>query len=602
MASWILNKMRGKLFLLLICIFLIGVVSSIETSYCCERLKNNGPWCQNAPQDQCDASYGKAPTSCESTSYCKLGVCVNSQEGDCMPNTPQRVCEDNGGLWNEKKKSELPQCQLGCCLIGDEAAFVTQTRCKKLSSIYGLEVNYRTDIQNERECISSAMPQTKGACVFEQEYERNCKMLTKKECQEMQGNGTEFHEGYLCSAESLSTICGPRGGTTCVEGEDKVYFMDTCGNLANVYDASKLNNQNYWEKVTAADCGAGVSNAGSSSCGNCDYYLGSTCKKGVSAQYGDFMCKDLKCEYEGQVYQHGETWCAADKENEKTNSPGGRNFRLVCYNNEVLVEACEEYRQQVCIEDSIGDFKAAACRANQWQDCYSQEDKKECENSDVRDCKWVEGYSILKNGTAGYSTPDKQEKKDSCVPRYAPGFDFWGNATADSETVATDGESICSLANDVCMIEYYAGTFEGALSSALGSLGGGGESSGNDSIQWKPAGDPRCMADCKEKHGGLLDSIGGKYTMEANCAKECIKYSCIDESGEVREEWMTEREDVCVALGDCGVKNNYIGKQGYFDNWEDTFVREKVEKNASSKGGGSSGGLLGGIGSMFGMG
>lgn len=591
--------MRKKIFLFLAIIFLIGVVSAVEVSYCCERLANNGPWCQNAPQEQCADGFGKAPTSCESTSFCRMGVCINNQEGDCMPNTPQRVCDDAGGVWDEREKSGIPQCQLGCCLIGDQAAFVTQTRCKKLSSIYGLEINYRTDIQNERECISSAMPQTKGACVFEQEYERNCKVTTKKECQEMQTNETEFHEGFLCSAESLNTICGPRGGTTCVEGKDEVYFMDTCGNIANVYDASKLNDQNYWEKVTAPDCGDGEGNKDSASCGNCDYYSGSTCKKGI-ASYGNFICKDLKCEYKGEIYQHGETWCATDKEDEKTNSPGGRNFRLVCYNNEVMVEPCEEFRQQVCIQDSIstnqGGFKTAACRANQWQDCYSQDNERDCENTDKRDCEWTEGYSILKNQTdytaltvsvssSGVSISNPKREENSCVPKYAPGFDFWEDET--------DATSICSLANDVCIVEYYAGAAEGALTSLIGNK--------NGSIGWVAAGDPRCMADCKEKGGGMgsMGFVAGKYSLEATCAKECIKYSCVDEKGKLRNGWMEDREDVCTALGDCGVKNNYIGKEGYFDDWEEFFVREEAGKNASKSGGG---GLLSGIGSIFGMG
>ena len=267
----------------LISIFLISVVHAAEVSYCCEKTKvktdgSGGAWCVNAPKEECDTGFRKVPTSCEATSYCKLGCCYDSKEGTCSENTPQKVCEDGEGVWAESTSCDIPQCSLGCCLIGDQAAFVTQTRCKKLSSLYGLKTNFRTDIQSEMECIASASSGVKGACVFEEEYERTCLLLTKGECLERASSDSnvEFYEGYLCSSSDLNTNCGPRGGTTCVEGKDEVYFLDTCGNLANIYYYSKLNDQSYWEKIIdkSESCNYDSSNADSPTCGNCDYYLG----------------------------------------------------------------------------------------------------------------------------------------------------------------------------------------------------------------------------------------------------------------------------------------------------------------------------------------
>lgn len=575
--------MVKKIFLILILgILLAGSVMAIETSYCCERT-TTGAWCQNAPQDQCDSSYGKAPTSCESTSYCKLGICINTKEGKCMPNTPQRVCNDAGGVWDERDKADIPQCQLGCCLIGDQTAFVTQVRCKQLSSLYGLEINYRTDITNEITCIASAQPSVKGACVYGDKLERNCKMVTKKECQDLSGNTTEFHEGYLCSAEALNTICGPRGGTTCVEGKEDVYFMDTCGNVANVYDSSKLKNQDYWTYVQDSDCGNGEGNKGSGTCGDCDYYSGSTCKKG-NANYGDYVCKDLKCEYQGETYQHGETWCAYDRENSATNSPGGSNARLICYNGEVLVEDCEAYRQETCIQDTVGDFRSAACRVNKWQDCYSQTTEDDCENIDKRDCKWVEGYSITdKEGkytftqtsafnAFGSAAAVSGNSEYSCVPRYTPGFNFWENET--------DATSVCSLANDICVVEYYTPMGDAAI----------GLISGKPST-WAVAGDAECMAKCRENC--LLDDPT-HLLCDNPCAAQCLEQSCVDEHGDLRNDWLESRQDVCTSLGDCGSKNNYIGAKGYFD-WDDAIAREDATANKSSSSSGGLGGIFGGL-------
>ena len=88
--------------------FLIGFISAVEVSYCCEKTKD-GAWCQNAAQDQCNTAFRKVPTSCEATSYCKLGCCYDSQEGTCDENTPQKVCTDSNGIWEGNAACEIPE-------------------------------------------------------------------------------------------------------------------------------------------------------------------------------------------------------------------------------------------------------------------------------------------------------------------------------------------------------------------------------------------------------------------------------------------------------------------------------------------------------------
>jgi len=440
------KKLNLKILVTLILgMFLIGIISAVEVSYCCEKT-TSGAWCQNAPLDQCNAQFRKTPTSCEATSYCKMGCCYDSQEGTCDENTPQRVCDKNNGVWAEGASCEIAQCKLGCCLIGDQASFVTQTRCKKLASVYGLEINFRTDFASEVACIASATPDAKGACVFDKEYTTTCVFTTKKECASIGGNGTsEFHEDYLCSADSLGAICGPTEKTTCVEGSDEVYFVDSCGNLANIYDASKIKDKNYWSKVygKAESCGYGSSNAKSRSCGNCDYYLGSVCKKAKITEtpsYGNNLCADLSCEFEGKTYQHGESWCA-DSKGINNNLPGSKYFRMVCYSGDVTVEPCAEFRQETCVQSDVNGFKFAACRVNMWQDCTAQKKKKDCENTDKRDCKWL---------------PDNRTAI-ACVPKYTPGFEFWStsaNTSTTSNTTTTDTSSSCSLATGTCTVKY----------------------------------------------------------------------------------------------------------------------------------------------------
>jgi len=434
---------------LLLGILLIALVSA-QVSYCCEKT-TYGAWCQNEEADKCDAEFQKSPTSCEATGYCRQGCCYNSQEGTCMENTPQKVCDDNNGVWNPEADCNIPQCDLGCCLIGEQAAFVTQTRCKRLSNLYGLEINFRTDIQDEVLCVLSATSDVEGACVFDKDFETTCQRMTKKDCldlkaKEGENSNVSFYENKLCSNEELGTNCAPSDKTTCVEGEDAVFYIDTCGNIANIYDATKYENKNYWSEIYTADesCGYGVNgNPSSRTCGNCDYFLGTTCKEYDRAidsgqpNYGDNICRDLGCNYEGQSYEHGESWCvvfsegniiiAQDEEKNiaEKNRPGSRHFRLMCYNNEVIVEPCADFRQEVCLQDDIDNFLVSACRVNRWQDCVSINNEKDCENEDKRDCKWV--------------------SDGKCAPKFPPGFDFW----QDSESA-----ELCKAGSDKCKRVY----------------------------------------------------------------------------------------------------------------------------------------------------
>lgn len=494
-----------KILILILGIFLVSSVYAVaEISYCCEKTKS-GAWCQNSNEENCEtgnACSGEkckaVPSSCEATSYCKLGCCYDSQEGTCMENTPQKVCNDNGGVWDSNEDCEIPQCELGCCLIGDEAAFVTQTRCKKLSSLYGLTTNFRLDLTNEVSCIASAESDVKGACVYEEDFSKTCEFLEKKECSDLSvGNETEFHRGVLCSSETLGTNCGPSEKTTCKEGRDEVYFLDTCGNLGNIYDSSKINNKEYWTNVYGKEesCGFGNSNANSVGCGNCDYYLGSTCKDykdaNRKATYGDNICADLSCDYEGEEYSHGETWCA-NSNGVRDSLPGSRYFRLVCYNGEVSVEPCADFRQEICIESDIEGFRTAACRVNMWQDCVSQDNKKDCENIDKRDCVWQVGAGdeIERDGENEIL---KNNNSIACLPEYSPGFNFWEGS---------EGDELCSIESKTCVIKY------------------------------------------EEK------LLGGKKCVE-NC--EC----------ENEESWEDSMNEMCISIGDCGEKKNYLGFSGF---------------------------------------
>jgi hypothetical protein len=502
--------------------FAAFIVSAQTNTVCCERT-NNGAFCQNIPAEECAPNSQSVPTSCDSTSFCRAGTCFDSSEGICMGNTPQLVCDNSGGVWSEESP---PQCDLGCCILGDQAAFVSLVRCKKLSADLGLETNYDNSIDGEAACIATVQLQEKGACVYEFEFERTCKFTTRAICEGSSDAAEgdivdgEFFAGKLCSAEELGTVCGQTTRTTCVDGKDEVYFVDTCGNPANIYDASKINEQLYWtdviSKSESCDPNAADGNAKDRACGNCNYLTGSFCRSeqnaGASPTYGDFICADLNC-YEtanGKDYRHGESWCVYDDEgtfDDSANTVGSRFYKHICINGKEVLEQCGDQREEVCIEDAIetidGDFAQAACRVNRWQDCLQQFEKDDCENSDRRDCIWTEGRKL--RAFVGQEDPNAANAAGAngiCLPKNSPGFNFWNS----EETAA-----ICSQGN------------------------------------------AQLIQKCEK---GLFD---GK--------------DCSPSDSEV-DQWYEDRANICSALGDCGPGNNWVGVPSPSKGWDSKRNRE----------------------------
>lgn len=560
---------RGKI---IVSLMLLLTMFSLVSSVCCEKT-DDGAWCQDVNSEaQCNNNYNSQPTSCDQTSYCVTGTCIDQDEGICMPNTPKKVCEDAGGFWENKEIGDLPQCQYGCCFYADQAAFATQSRCQTLGSIFGLNTTYRPDITDEFQCLASAGGSEKGACVIERDGVRDCRMLTKSECNAMQSTSgaaeISFNEGYLCSAEFLGTRCGPRGGTTCIEGTSEVYFKDTCGNIANIYDVKRLNDPIYWEKMFTKEESCGYDdmngNAGSSSCGNCEYLLGSMCEQyergeNIKPSYGDYVCADLSCKYKGKTYKHGESWCESssieDKEYSTANNvPGIRalsnlftqqtrpkggldkgvfaageeSYVLSCYNGEVLKESCStgNWRNQICAQEIENGISYARCESNLYIDCVDQLTEEDCLDYELRDCKWIEGYAVNRDSDNNPKTKDSDGNKveASCVPRFSPAHDFW-NAEGNVQ-------AYCSIGTRLEVLEYDV--------RGLGSMG---------------------LIESRRKHGGnnLKDQ---KYRLNNwDCKGDCRALEAHPE----HEDWMNMMDEICASLGDCSASENYLGYEGYHD-------------------------------------
>jgi hypothetical protein len=488
---------------------------------CCEKTKS-GAWCQTAKQSDCNSSLLSSPTGCDSTAFCKLGCCFDSSEGTCSPNTAQKTCQNNGGTWADDAECLISQCQPGCCILGTQAAFTTLTSCRKLSGMYNMEVNFNKNIPDELTCISLASLSDQGACVFEVDYQKTCKFASRQECNNIGGQSAEnitsnatFYKDTLCSSEELGTNCALTQRTVCVPGKDGVYFVDKCGNPANIYDSEKVTDKAYWNKVVKIEdsCGYGNTNGNkdSKTCGNCDYFSGSMCKtadRTNRATYGDNICKNLDCKLaDGTIKRNGETWCDTDKPNGKFDTAGSRYFRHICMNGEETVEPCADFRQETCVEDNIvvngTKFSQGNCVINRWQGCFTQNTSEDCLNNATGDCKWqafnvggiIRGQPIpTPSGTVMPGKVTGLKPEYSCVPANSPGLQFWNDDT--------QAKGICSEGTVTCTVT--------------------------------------------EEKGALT---GWDWHCKDNC--ECLQ-----------SQWTDGQNQKCQAYGDCGGKVNFIGSSG----------------------------------------
>jgi len=485
----------------IICIGILFVVFTtfLVSAGCCEKTKD-GFWCQDVTEDQCETNF-LSTTSCAQTTFCtSAGTCVDSAKGTCKENSYKIECTSGGGTWEKKDKNEIAMCREGCCIIGESADLRTSVECQQLASDYGIDIDFRANIEDLGACSDLAYTKEKGACVYEKNYATTCEFITKEDCNSKKsvsltdeggirgligGGKTEtieeaiFHSGLLCTAPGLSD-CAVSSETICYN--DQVYFIDTCGQNANVYDSRMYTeNENqwtkemrdYWTYVKEPSCTVSGLDA---SCGNCNFWDGgNTCgayKKGAQGMptqrpLGDYVCKDLACYYDvnddgkEERYEHGESVCAESegtffhipqvKERSEIlreeladitqyNLPGSRYYKLQCWNGVMKTIPCREYRNEVCEEMDLADeldleeeYMQASCVVNDWRNCFEITNVDDCENDKV-DCKWIPGYRF---DNQNFKERDKEDEQGSCVPLYTPGFDFW--------EPESDAHALCSL-------------------------------------------------------------------------------------------------------------------------------------------------------------
>jgi len=469
----------------------IGIVSAEDLNLNCCPETNSGALCQNVPSglsgSDPESCASPLPTRCESTSECALGTCVINSGESCSANSPKNACEANSGTWYSGSISTVSECLTGACVIGSNVQLTTEKQCEIQSQAQGLNTDFRPGL-SELDFPQILETLKKGACILSG---NTCRFGTIGECSSSNG---KFYENLLCTNPYLDTNCQPTEQTTCL-GE-KVYFVDSCGNTANVYDATKVNagaKPDYWSSIQGIDsaCDVNINDASTlENCGNCNRFASTLCtskeESSIQPSYGDFVCKNLVCiDEKGNKKSNGEKWCVYDSFTGDGKDPAGsEQYIASCDNGKVNVNVCGTARGQLCtqkiIEENGKEFSTAACVVNQAIKCFDYNNNL---GADEEKCNANSQCQVANVDV------DQYFKLSMCVPQYPKGF-------SQKDQSGTNNK-ICAIANQECTVIYQK------------QLKGG----------WK------CIQ---------------------NCQCETAKFA-------------EEMNNLCVSLGDCGSYINYIG-------------------------------------------
>jgi len=258
----------------------------------------------------------------------------------------------------------------------------------------------------------------------------------------------------LCSNSILKNWgvnCQRQASIGCAEGQDEIYWFDSCGNRENIYSSDK---DASWNNGTILgkneSCNPSSSNADSATCGNCNYLLASKCSAiGLGEKKvndGNFICRDMSCIDENEkIRQNGESWCVYDGFiGDGKDTVGSRHWKRMCINGEIESEPCADYRGEICVQDEINSTNSkidvASCVVNDALTCIMKYNGK---TPNMTACQNNEQCMIKKINV------DKGFKFDMCVGKYPKGFDLItgvGNAGKNSD--------LCSMASQKCTVIY----------------------------------------------------------------------------------------------------------------------------------------------------
>ncbi len=554
---------------------------------CCEA-DNSGNICSYVGLSQCTgAGVQKAATSCDQTSFCGAGVCVGL-DGFCYDNYPRALCEDRGGNFVANVRSEnVPQCKLGCCVIGTQAEFVTKDRCIEATGQFpDLDVDFRDDVGSEFECLNLARNQIQGCCA---RSDGVCSYGAKSECDlNPSVSGEGFYEGVFCSSDSLRNVCecaahpdpaadrqAALRATTCLPDRDEVYWVDSCGNP---------------EGVVTEEIFSGVRNAARKD-GRCNYNEGTICAD--SDGDGIATCESLDCSaneflsfglenYRGTDESdiknsgvlNGESWCQFDSSEQEQkfdelstadrrgkDPVGSRYYRSICINGQELIEPCKDFREEYCyantvnVESANKVYTEAGCIENEWEACTV-----ECNTADPFKMSKEEFNEALRKDQQCClsANRDCSWTGSKCVPAVSPGFKYWEGEGAD----------VCGRASLECNAVFVCGGWNRVLGLCEEETGA---AFGLGAVAAIGAGGYTTLA---------LGTLGGPAFLSAALAATLVGVSAGKEGGWhvfsgkecLSQEYLQAANNLCRSYGDCGADFNYLHDFSITGNIDNKFT------------------------------
>ena len=201
----------------------------------------------------------------------EVGCCFDASSGICSYNADSSSCSGSGAEFYSTPSCSIAKCDKGCCVLGDKVRYGTSRTCELDSRAYGFSFPESFQMIPEADCLKLANAQSKGACLYGGDYEKNCKYTTFGQC-----SSADFYAGVFCTEPSLNTTCKNTSKTMCYEGN--VYHKDSCGNPAGKKQ-------------------------------ECNFQAGSICKQ--TSNSSDAYCKSLNCfdPIFKKTRKNGESWC-----------------------------------------------------------------------------------------------------------------------------------------------------------------------------------------------------------------------------------------------------------------------------------------------------
>lgn len=328
----------GLIWIIIFAIFVVWngrIVEAQQQEVCCEQT-NDGGTCVYTDQSNCKPGTQVSAQSCEQTSFCQTGCCVDTISGGCFESTSKAACGAvNGAVWTSGSCNNVAACQSGCCQLGNSCQFITQQQCNLLQqqypSLQGQDI-WNEQIGDEASCQSICTGAAEGCCV---DGNGVCNYGAQSTCitsgQTNPDGSIGFFQNTYCSSSSLQCACQPHATKKCIpERGDEVYWIDGCGNYEGVAESCDFD--------TGTMCGEA---SGSAKCESLD------CKDTFDWQNNPH---DPRM---GQLRAHGESWCAYESGvGGYRDRPGSRHYRGYCFAGKEFIEECRNFREEVCVQSN----------------------------------------------------------------------------------------------------------------------------------------------------------------------------------------------------------------------------------------------------------